>query len=441
MTAPSSNQPSSVAAEDGVPPSLFHNRNYLWLWASSTIAGLGDYFTLIAMPWLVLTLTGDSAALGVVMALESLPRAAFMLVSGGFADRYTARRVLLVSRMVFMLALVVLALDLWYGYLQLPHLYGFALIFGLSTAFSMPASRALLPQVVDNTQIQRGNSTLMGSLQLIQLFAPVLAGLLIWGMPAINSLAATTDLSRIASAFAFNAVAIFFALLLLVRIRLAPANAAAPGERIRLSDGFAYLWQDRGLRIATFYMGCVGFFAIGPLLTVIPQIAAQRLHDGALSYGMLYAVNGFGSLLGFALGGLLPKPSKRHLGPIMFAADLIAGSCVLWLGHSTSFATAAPALVLIGVGASYGGLLGLSWIQERIPPRLAGRILGIVMFAVVGLTPVSMSLGGLLVAHYSLTALLSLSGCAIASSAMLGLLLPQINRFGAYASPALSETA
>lgn len=444
MTAPVQTQAGFTAVNDDKPPgALFRNRNYLWLWASTGISRLGDYFTLIAMPWLVLTLTKDPATLGAVMALESLPRAAFMLVSGGFTDRYSAHIVLLVSRTIFMLALVALALDLWYGHLLLSHLYGFALIFGLLTAFSLPASQALLPQVIDKTQIQHGNSVLMGSQQLIQLFAPVLAGFLIWGMPSGTVPAGAADLPSIAFAFVFNAAAIFVALLLLLKIKLQPIQRIenANGMGVRLADGFSYLWRDRGLRIATLYMSCVGFFAIGPLLTVIPLIAAQRLHDGALSYGMLYAVNGLGSLLGFACGGLLPKPGKRRLGLVMFSTDLLAGICVFWLGHSTSFATAAAALALIGLGAAYGGVLALSWIQERIPPVLAGRILGIVMFAVLGLTPVSMSLGGVIVSHYSLEALLSLSGCVIGSFALLGLLSPRINRFGTYASPRLPEAA
>ena len=442
-TSHPSTDTADIVGDATAPVGLFRNRNYLWLWASSAISCLGDYFTLIAMPWLVLTLTKDAATLGTVMALESLPRAAFMLVSGGFADRYSARKVLLVSRAIFMLALIALALDLYLGRLHLGHLYGFAFVFGLLTAFALPASQALLPQLVERSQIQQGNSAMMGSQQLIQLFAPVLAGLLIWGMPSISAPAGAADLSRMALAFAVNAAAIFIALLLLLQLRMRPALAAddAPPAEVRLTDGFRYLWRDRGLRIATLYMSCVGFFAIGPLLTVIPQIAEQRLHNGALSYGMLYAVNGLGSLLGFACGGMLPKPAQRKLGLVLFSADLLAGLCVFWLGRSTSFFSASSALALIGVSAAYGGVLALSWIQERVPPALAGRVLGLVMFAVLGLTPVSMTLGGLVVAHASLQVLLSVSGAAIASFALLGLLSPRINRFGAYASPPLPEAA
>ncbi len=435
MTAHDTTQPAPVSAID--PQSnLLRNRNYLWLWASAGISCLGDYFTLIAMPWLVLTLTRDPVALGTVMALESLPRAAFMLVSGGVTDRYTARTVLIVSRACFMLTLIALVWDVRNGSLQLHHLYGFGFVFGLLTAFALPANRVLLPQVVNRSQIQQANSALMGSQQMVQLFAPVLAGLLIWGMPSMEVRAATSDLARIADAFAFNAGTIFVALVLLTRIRLAPMPAMGGRPQVRLADGFTYVWRDRGLRIATLYMACVGFFAIGPLLTVIPQLAARRLHDGALSYGMLYAFNGLGSLIGFACGGMLPKPSKRRLGPTMFCTDLTAGLGVLLLGHCTSFATAAPALIVIGVSASYGGVLGLSWIQGRIPHQLSGRVLSIVTFAVLGLTPVSMALGGVVISHYSLTALLDISGGAIVGFALLGLSVRGINRFGTYPPPA-----
>lgn len=421
---------------------LFRNTNYLWLWASTAISSLGDYFTLIAMPWLVLSISHDSAALGMVMALESLPRAAFMLFSGSASDRFTARSVLLASRFFFALALLALALMLLAGRIQLHDLYGFAVIFGLLTAFALPANRALLPQVVEHSQIQKGNSTLMGSQQLIQLFAPVLAGLLIWGMPTAGAPSgADVDLRHIAYAFLFNAAAIAVALALLLQIRVTPRPDMQGPVKVRLTEGFRYLRHDHGMRIATIYMGCVGFFAIGPLLIVIPQLAQQRLHDGALSYGLLYAVNGLGSILGFALGGMMPKPNARKLGTVMLSADLVAGLSIAWLGYADRFAIAAPALALVGVAASYGGVLGLSWIQERVPPSLTGRVLSIVMFAVLGLTPLSMAAAGFLAAHYSLTLLLTVSGAAIGSVAFLGLITPAIHRFGVHPVPTSYQRA
>jgi hypothetical protein len=59
---------------------LLRDRNFRWLLSGGIVSGLGDQFTMIALPWLVLTMTGDPLALGLVIATMSVPRALFMLV-------------------------------------------------------------------------------------------------------------------------------------------------------------------------------------------------------------------------------------------------------------------------------------------------------------------------------------------------------------------------
>src|SRR5258706_13293565 len=71
--------------------------NFRLLWIGEGISLLGDQFYLIALPWLVLQLTGSALALGTVLALASIPRALFMLVGGAFVDRYSPRSVMAAS--------------------------------------------------------------------------------------------------------------------------------------------------------------------------------------------------------------------------------------------------------------------------------------------------------------------------------------------------------
>ena len=89
--------------------SVFANRNFSLLFAGSTISAIGDQFTLVALPWLVLKLTGDPAALGLVLATMALPRAVFMLIGGAVVDRMSPRRVLLGGRGVNALLVSLLA--------------------------------------------------------------------------------------------------------------------------------------------------------------------------------------------------------------------------------------------------------------------------------------------------------------------------------------------
>ena len=73
-------------------------RDFRLLFAATATSLLGDQFALVATPWLVLQLTGDPLVLGIVLALEGLSRAAFMLIGGAVTDRFSPRPVMPSSR-------------------------------------------------------------------------------------------------------------------------------------------------------------------------------------------------------------------------------------------------------------------------------------------------------------------------------------------------------
>src|SRR5436305_10175444 len=85
-------------------------RDFRLLWTGEAISGLGDQFALIALPWLALVLTGSGLALGSVLALMAVPRAALMAVGGAYTDRLSPRRVMLISNAV-RLAAVEMSID------------------------------------------------------------------------------------------------------------------------------------------------------------------------------------------------------------------------------------------------------------------------------------------------------------------------------------------
>ncbi|HEV2321961.1 MAG TPA: MFS transporter, partial [Gammaproteobacteria bacterium] len=116
-------------------PSLFANRDFKLLFMGSSVSALGDQFTLVALPWLVLKLTGNPAALGLVLAAMALPRAVFMLIGGAVVDRMSPRRVLLVSRAVNAVFIALLAVLVMAGAIQMWLVYVVALGVGISTAF------------------------------------------------------------------------------------------------------------------------------------------------------------------------------------------------------------------------------------------------------------------------------------------------------------------
>src|SRR4051794_4880503 len=122
-------------------------RNFRLLWIGEGISLLGDQFYMIALPWLVLQLTGSALALGSVMALAGIPRALFMLIGGAFVDRFSPRAIMMMSnfsRMVLVALLTALVLT---KTIRIEMLYGFTLAFGLADAFYFPGQSAIVPQL------------------------------------------------------------------------------------------------------------------------------------------------------------------------------------------------------------------------------------------------------------------------------------------------------
>src|SRR3954454_14238620 len=157
----------------------FKLRDFRLLWIGEAISGLGDQFATIALPWLALVLTGSGLALGSVLALMAVPRAALMVVGGAYVDRLSPRRVMLVSNAVRFVAVALLGVVTLSGAAQLWMLYAFALVFGIADAFFFPAVTAIVPAVAPGEQLAQANAIVQGTGQLTVFVGPALAGVLI----------------------------------------------------------------------------------------------------------------------------------------------------------------------------------------------------------------------------------------------------------------------
>ena len=156
-------------------------RDFRLLFGGTATSLLGDQFALIATPWLVLTLTGDPMALGIVLALEGIPRAAFILLGGAITDRISPRLVMLISDVIRLVLTALMAFVVFTGAVQIWMLYAFGLGFGLVAGFAIPAENSMVPMLVESQDLQAGNSLIMGVTQLAGFVGPTIAGILIGG--------------------------------------------------------------------------------------------------------------------------------------------------------------------------------------------------------------------------------------------------------------------
>jgi MFS family permease len=417
--------------------SPFTNRDFRLLFGGSSISMVGDQFTLVALPWLVLQLTGDPAQLGLVLAVMALPRAAFMLVGGAVVDRLSPRRVLLTARSANALLAGVLAALVLAGSIQMWTVYVLAFGIGLCTAFAYPAGGSILPQLVAPNQLQMANSMIMGMRQLSMLIGPALAGLLVTAGTAGGTAGAGVHGTGLA--FAVDAVSFLFSVASLLAIRISSdrdSRAPAGGVFAQVLEGFRMLWQDVQLRSFIAYMALVSILVMGPLQVGLPLFAKTRFHEGAAAFGWFMTANGSGMLLGSVMSTSIIRVIRGRLGIMILSFDAAAGLALAALSLVHTVLSGAALLVLAGLFAGTVQIAIITWLQRRVPQVVMGRIMSIVFFTFLGLAPLAAALAGGLLKVISLSQLFAGAGLSLTTLAMICLTRPSLRAIRLQAAPA-----
>jgi MFS family permease len=395
------------------------NRNFRLLWIGEGVSVLGDHFYMIALPWLVLQLTGDSFAMGTVLALSAIPRALLMLVGGALTDRFSPRSLMLASNAVRFVLVALLTGLVFADRVEMWMLYTLAILFGVSDAFFYPAQSSMVPQLVKKDHLQVANSLVQGTMMLTMLLGPALAGMLIAALGDGHSESA--NMQGIAAAFGLDALTFLASLITLVFIKIPQNESHEVSENIleSIRSGLKFVWNDIPLRAFFFVVAAVTSFFNGPFNIGVPLLADTRFLEGAVAYGAILSAWGAGSLVGMTLAGILPRPHPKRTGTVLLILVSVMGLGLALLGVSTSMIFAATIGLVLGSVDGYINVFFVTWVQSRAPKAFIGRLMSLLMFSSIGLLPISMTLSGAL-SRVDVTLLLTVSGAIIA---LLGLVM------------------
>jgi len=393
-------------SEQSAKPSfwaLIRTRNFGLLWGAGGLSAVGDQFDLIAFPWLVLLVTGDPVAVGIVLAVGNIPPIFFILVGGSLADRHSPRVVMLVSNgiripLVACLAALVMTelADLWL-------IYVIALLKGIADSFYYPAQLTALPRVVPVELLRQSNAAVRTTSQLSGFVGPALAGGLIGFFSRESSAADGADEIGIGLAFLVVALALSVSSLLLLLMRM-DSSGREPGvedtgkDNILASIGGAIRYARADVAMLAVFLLIVQMELLmrGPVTVGMPVLAHARLEEGAFALGIVTSAYAGGSVLGTVLAGVLPAP-KRRMGPILVAVFTLSGILMMPFGLLNATWMAAATTLTIGVMGGYAGILIVSWIQGRTPQDMLGRVMSLLLVASVAVSPISIAIAGALI--------------------------------------------
>jgi MFS family permease len=388
------------------------NANFLMWWIGATTSVLGDQFYLVALPWVVLQLTGSGVAMGTVAMCAGIPRAVLMLMGGAITDRTSARKVLMATASARTVLVAAIGLLLWQHALQLWHLYLLATAFGVADAFAMPSAGPLLRSLVTPEQLPAANSVWQSSALLAGIVGPAPAG-------------AITKALGAAWAFFLDAFSFLFVIAALWKVPDPPrAPMASTGKKSvwgSIGEGLAYVMKDIPLRSLILLAAVLNFCLSGPLSVGLAYMAKNRFSSPAAFGGWISSVAA-GTLAGILLAGVY---KSRRRGLLLLGTSAALGVATGCMGLLSGFWPVAVVLVVMGCLSGFINVQIQAWLQQRVERALLGRVSSVTMLSAYGLMPLSMAAAGVAV-DWSAAWMFAIAGGAVTLVAAIGALQPSV---------------
>ena len=378
---------ATTSTRPGRPPGLlspltFHG--FRLALGGRLLALTGGAAQAVTLALLVLDATGLPSGWGAILTVQAVPQVLLILAGGVAVDRFRPLAVMAASNLLQALALVpLLALALLgIDRVELWHLYVYAVVSGIGAAFFIPASQAIVPDLVPTGHVRSANALWVLAFHVSRFVGPPIAATLAAeaGHPA-------------ALATAVLLFVLGTAVLLPIRQQgqphrsnESPLSQIAQGIRVARAD--PVLWTI--ILTAAIY----NFGASGAALVGLPSLAKLTLDAGDQGVGILFGAMGGGALVGIALTSYVARLPRQGI----VAACTNLGICVALAlaGLAPSLWAAVPFLVVSGAFQSTGGVIFLTMVQTRTPVEVRGRVMALLSLSLFGLTPLAYGLGGIL---------------------------------------------
>jgi MFS family permease len=386
---------------------MLRGRDFRLLWLGQSVSILGDQFYLVALPWLVLYLTGSALTLGSVLLTATLARVSFQLLGGAISDMVSQRKMMIVSSGVRAVVCAFLSSLVLSHQIRLWHLFIIVAVFGMADAFFAPALRAFIPTVVAKENLVAGNSLLNGSSLLAMFIGPSLAGLLIAVVGTGGAFAIDTG------SFVFVMICLF-----LMKgqgpstsdIEQLTAKKISTSSHLFRSiwEGLSYTWREPTLRALLIITAAVEFAFAGPFTVGLAALANIKFAGGATAFGAMLSSLGGGLVIGTLVVNSMHARFSFEKTILWLTTGLGIGLALLGIVPNVIWACAL--MVLIGVIAGYTQVLVSTWLQTKSDPQMRGRVMSVVMLSAYGLTPLSFVLTGALTQHVSVSFMFLVTG-------------------------------
>ena len=360
------------------------NPNYRRYAAGSLVSNVGTWMQRVAQDWLVLLLTGNSAAaIGITTGLQFLPFLLLSPMAGLIADRIPKRRLLQMTNVGMAAPALVLGLLAVTGTVEIWHVYVLALVLGTAAAFDAPARQSFVSEMVEQADLTNAVGLNSASFNTARIIGPALAGLLI---AAFGNGVVGTGWVILLNALSYAAP--------ILTLRALDGAALHPTERMlrepgQIRAGVAYIRSRPDLMLILGIVFFTGTFGLNFQMTSA-LMATEVFDKGPTQYGLLGTFMAVGSLA----GSLIAARRERVRHRMVIGAAVAFGLLEIGAGLMPTYLTFALVCPLLGITALTMITSANAFMQLHSAPEMRGRVMALYMMIFIGGTPLGSPLIG-----------------------------------------------
>lgn len=342
---------------DSVSEPLYRHRSFRLFWLASVASTVALQMQIVAVGWQIYQLTHSAFNLGIVGLVQFIPSLFLVFVVGHVADRHDRRQVARLSILVEAIAAALLAAGSLGGWLNKEAMFAIVFMIGVGRAFSKPTLSALLPTLMQPSQLPRAVAGSASATQVAIIVGPAVGGFLYVAGPSVVYMTSC-------------AMFLLCSLLVsLIKVETPPVRR----ENATLKSVFAGIAYIRS-KPAIFGAISLDLFAVllGGATALLPVYAQDILHTNSVGLGLLRSAPAVGALSVAVL--LARRPLNGRIGRTMFFAVAVFGCATIVFGLSTSFVLSLLSLAVLGASDMISVVVRSTFVQLETPDAMRGRV-------------------------------------------------------------------
>lgn len=351
--------------------SSLRNSGFRHLWIGTMFMWCAGSFQGVVQGYLAYDLTGSAGLLGVISLGYGVPLFGLALFGGAVADRVERKRLIQLFQIAEAVIALLLAVSVMTETITWYHILVASIIHGALFAFMLPARQAIIPRLVDRSQITNAMALNNAGMGATTLSAPAIAGFLYASFGAETVFLAM---------FGFQVVA---AILISLVPSTAGGSASLKSALLRdIWDGLRHIRGNRMVMVLLLLALASTLMAM-PLQLLLPVFVVEIYQKEADAMGLLVAVAGAGSL-----GGALfvARLGNWRRGPLLIAASFLIGMALLVMSAIPHYLAAAAMMLLFGMGGAPKRTLIDSLAIDSVEDEYRGRVMSVLMMT-IGMVP------------------------------------------------------